>query len=107
MALFTYMTAHEKAGLTKVDDFDVKALFEEAFSYDKTLFIKEKVYFTRASVFKRKKGIVIYDIYHICSNGESSEMRLQASASGAKEKAMAYLYGIINGHLRCMRIKSK
>lgn len=102
MGLFTYINEQDRVNMRKVNDFEVKEVFEEALQHDSTLMISETVYTVKNGWFKKPKEVSQFNIYHECftPNGKPAyEARQQLSASGSKQLAIAYLYGIINGSL--------
>ena len=89
---------------------EVKELFKEDLSYDKSLLIRayEEPIYERFLFWKYKTNEIEikYFIYHetFDNNGKSfNESQQMSCASGNKEKVMAYLYGIINGFIHCKR----
>jgi|GEM_PF-2290464 len=109
MGMYVYLTEWDLKEWRKPSNSDqeFRDLFIEALSYDKSLMVKETHRFYRdKNWFGFPTGIqrceMIYNIYHECYNSEGQslfEARFQASGSGSKRVAEAYLYGIINGNL--------
>lgn len=102
MGLYTYINEQDRINMRKVNDLEVKEVFEEALQHDPTLMISETIFTVKNGWFKKPKEVSTFSIYHECftPNGKPAyEARQQLSASGSKQLVIAYLYGIINGSL--------
>lgn len=101
MGLYAYISEHDRVNWRKIEDQQLKELFDEALQRDETLMISEHSFLERVSFFKKLQKVTTYKIYHECfMNGHSTyQARQQLSASGSKQIVSAYLYGIINGSL--------
>lgn len=98
MGIYTYISEQDRINWRKVDDVELKELFDEALQCDNTLMITENRILKKIGLFGTKI-VITYSIYHECfMNGNPTfEARQQISASGSKQIVSAYLYGIING----------
>ena len=108
MGLYIYLTDQDRINMRKVADVELKEIFDEALQHDKSLMISEFNHIERQGLFRKKKQIIRYSIYHECfSNGNPTfQARQQISASGSKQIVVAYLYGIINGSLSRIGLSS-
>ena len=101
MGLYAYISDQDRINWRKVEDVELKELFDEASQHDETLMITENSFLERDGFFKKLKKVTTYTIYHECfMNAKPTfQARQQISASGTKQTVSAYLYGIINGSL--------
>lgn len=101
MGIYAYIDENDRVNWRKIEDQQLKELFDEALQHDETLMISEHSFLERVSFFKKLKKVTEYTIFHECfMNGHPTyQAREQISASGSKQIVSAYLYGIINGSL--------
>ena len=101
MALYTYITEHDRVNMRKVKDVNVNKLFQEALQHDKSLMMSERIELQKQGLFKKPKEVSYFTVYHETPalDGSAYQARVQSSASGSKSVVVAYLYGIINGSL--------
>lgn len=98
-----YITDLDLKTMRSVKDEKLDELFQEARLYDKTLLISEISWKYRKWFWGKEYIQTEYFTYHevLDSNGKSMyQARQMFCASGDKKIVMAYLYGIINGHLK-------
>ena len=100
MGLYMYVSEEDRKTKRRVDDIEVNSAFQDALQFDKSLMIEEhKCY--RKKWFKNEyvQTQIWWDVYHETPgyDGSAYQARLQLSASGSKEKVIAYLHGIVNG----------
>ena len=102
MSAYIYITEQDRANMRKVNDLEVQELFTEALKHDPTLMILESKFRVKKGMFSKAKEITTFCIYHevYSTNGKAAfQAKYQESASGLKDVAIAYLYGIINGSI--------
>lgn len=101
MGLYAYINENDRINMRKVNDLDVKQVFEEALQYDKTLMLTEGTFYKGQGLFRKPKEVKHFAVYHeeFVDGKPIFQARQQMSASGSKAVVVAYLYGIINGCL--------
>lgn len=100
MGLYAYIGEHELPRLTKVSDLQVNEVFQNALKLCPSLLIAERDVIKKKGWFQSTPTMeTFYAVYHKehYRGTWTGQARQMLCASGKKEIAMAYLYGIING----------
>lgn len=100
MGMYMYVSEQDRITKRKVEDKEVNEELQEALKYDPSIMIVQNNQTIRKGLFK-KETVPFFEVYHEtpARDGFAYQARHQISGSGNRRIVIAYLHGIINGHV--------